>query len=331
MRRARLAPLLALTLGAAGARAQTPPSAPSAPSGSPGGDVSAAAAAFEEGQRAQLLQDFPRAAELFELADRSAPSPAALRSAIRNHQAAGHRARAASLALQACLRDAADPQSVALATEVLDALRPLLAGVHVRCAAPCTVSVDQRAVGASTAAEHTFFVEPGEHAVAASFGGALAPAQRCQVVAGAAADLAFEAPPAPPPPPPPAPPPSPPPAAGGGGGTDALPPPRPLPPWVFWVGAGATVAAAGVLVWSGLDTLAARDVYLVDPTEQRFNNGVIRETRTNALIGVVSVLGVGTILTGVLWTDWAGRRRARATPVVALEGGGAQVGVVGSF
>jgi tungstate transport system substrate-binding protein len=42
--------------------------------------------------------DYARAAELFELADRAAPSPAALRSALRNHQAAGRTARAASLA-----------------------------------------------------------------------------------------------------------------------------------------------------------------------------------------------------------------------------------------
>jgi hypothetical protein len=47
-------------------------------------DVQAASAAFAEAQRAQLRGDFPRAAELFEIADQAAPSPAALRSAIRN-------------------------------------------------------------------------------------------------------------------------------------------------------------------------------------------------------------------------------------------------------
>jgi hypothetical protein len=82
--------------------------------------VTAAAAAYQEAQQAQLVRDYARAAELFELADRAAPSPAALRSALRNHQAASHTARAASLALLARDRDAADAQSAQLAAAVLD-------------------------------------------------------------------------------------------------------------------------------------------------------------------------------------------------------------------
>ncbi|MBK6528272.1 MAG: hypothetical protein IPF99_01385 [Deltaproteobacteria bacterium] len=62
-------------------------------------DVNAAAAAFQEGQRLQLAREHARAAEFFEIADHAAPSPAALRSAIRSHQAAGHAVRAATLSL----------------------------------------------------------------------------------------------------------------------------------------------------------------------------------------------------------------------------------------
>lgn len=45
----------------------------------PAGDVAGAARAFEEGQRAQLRHDYDQAAELFELADRMAPSAAMIR------------------------------------------------------------------------------------------------------------------------------------------------------------------------------------------------------------------------------------------------------------
>src|SRR5260370_26192182 len=71
---------------------------------SPAEDVDGAARAFEEGQRAQLHRDYARAADLFELADRSAPNAAALRSAIRNFEAAGNAAHAATLAAPAIER-----------------------------------------------------------------------------------------------------------------------------------------------------------------------------------------------------------------------------------
>ncbi|MFK8002487.1 MAG: hypothetical protein AB8H86_23050, partial [Polyangiales bacterium] len=52
-------------------------------------DVQAAARAYEQGQLAQLQNDYARAARFFEIAHRAAPAAAAIRSAIRNHHAAG--------------------------------------------------------------------------------------------------------------------------------------------------------------------------------------------------------------------------------------------------
>lgn len=94
------------------------------------------------------------------------------------------------------------------------------------------------------------------------------------------------------------------------------------------MGAGATVALAAVLVWSGVDTLSARDAYLQNPTEAGYNDGVGRETRTNVLVGVTAGLGVATLVCATLLTDWSG---GRATPTVAALPGGAQVGWTGSF
>jgi hypothetical protein len=82
----RLSVTLAVFVAANTALAQTTP---------PEGDVTAATAVFHGEQRAQLTQDFHRMAEFFDLADRSAPSPAALRNAMRGHQSAGHSARSA--------------------------------------------------------------------------------------------------------------------------------------------------------------------------------------------------------------------------------------------
>ena len=64
-------------------------------------DLQAAAEAFQQGQRAQVRGDFAQAAEMFDLANHSAPSAAALRSAIRMHQSAGHHAAAATRAAHA--------------------------------------------------------------------------------------------------------------------------------------------------------------------------------------------------------------------------------------
>lgn len=309
---------LALVLCGATARAQS------------SGDVASAAAAFQEGQRAQLARDFARAGEMFELADRAAPSPAALRSAIRNHQAAAHRARAATLALRARARDAADPQSAQLAAEVLDALSPQLARVSLRCAPACAVLVDGGAV-AQVASEHELFVEPGARTLDATWAGRGARSSALDAVAGAQVTLSLDAPPeAPPPPPPPAraeptPPSLPPPAAPA-----PEPSRRPLPPAVFWSALGATVVCGAVLVWSGVDTLSARDAYVAAPTEAAYLDGVGRQTRTNALIATTATLAAATVVTA-LFTEWRGGRRAQAAVGVAPLAGGAMLGMLRTF
>jgi len=307
----------------------------------PAGDVSAAAAAFQEGQRLQLAREHARAAEFFEIADQASPSPAALRSAIRSHQAAGHATRAATLALRARDRDAADPQSAQLAAAVLAEAGPRLTRVHVTCSPACAVTVDRLAVGGAAQESHTFFVEPGARALETRWPGRGVRARALDCAAGQSVELSLDAPPpeapvapAPTPAVTPAPtpvlvvaPPAPPPVVRSAG--------RPLPPVVFWVGLAATAVSGGVLVWSGLDTLSARDAYVQRPSEAGYLDGAGRETRTDALIATTAALGVATAVAGALLTEWSGRGAERAglrvAPWFGRVDGGAGVGVVGSF
>lgn len=326
----RTALTLSLTLCLASTAALAQPAA---------GDVTAAAAAFQEGQRAQIAREYARAAEFFELADHAAPSPAALRSAIRNHQAAGHAARAATLALRARARDAADPQSAQLADAVIAELGPRLARVRLVCEPACTVAIDQLALDPQAATSHAFFVEPGSRALDVRWSGRAGRARTLDVAAGQQVELQLAAPPpeAPPPEPPPPAPVTPPVQAVTPPPPHQPPPPPPpsgLSPVVFWAGVGLTAVSAGLLVWSGVDTLSARDAYVAAPTEAGYNDGVGRETRTNILIGTTAALGVATAVVGVFATRWSTRRESlalRPTLHLGPQGSPCGVGVLGSF
>jgi hypothetical protein len=87
------------------------------------------------------------------------------------------------------------------------------------------------------------------------------------------------------------------------------PPPEPAPSplrskWTFIGAAAATAVAGGLALWSGLDTLSARDRYVADPTAERYHDGVSREKRTNWLIGGTAVLGAATLGLGLFVTRW---------------------------
>jgi hypothetical protein len=157
-------------------------------------------------------------------------------------------------------------------------------------------------------------VGAGQHTVEAKWPDRPIVTKRIETVVGAAQEVSFEAPPPsekpaapaaqPPPPAASAAPPAKstsatldvPPKASGGGWSPA----------VFWVGTGLTVVAGGLLTWSGLDTLKARDEFEDDPTQKGYDDGVKLERRTNILAGATAVLGVTTIAIGLFATDWGG-------------------------
>ena len=276
-------------------------------------DVASAQAAFAEAQKAQLRGDYSRAAELFELADQSAPSPAAVRSAIRNRETAGQDVRAATLALRALERYPDDKDTRELAQGTLDRLTPKLAKVRATCNEPCQLVVDGGLVSAQPVSSREFFITTGSHSVGAQWSGRPSVSKQVDGVAGSAQDVSFEAPPpsakpaepvaqpaAPPPPAPVAP------STSATLDTQSKPSGGGLSPAVFWIGTGLTVVAGGLLTWSGLDTLDAADEYNDSPSQKGYDDGVDLEKRTNILAGTTAVLGVTTIAIGLFATDWGG-------------------------
>jgi len=294
-------------------------------------DVAAAAQAYEAGQRAQLAGNHAEAARLFELAYDAAPSPQALRSAIRNRRLAGDDARAATLALQAILTYPADRDTRDLSQEVLDATQPHLTQLQVSCGEPCIVVVDGAVESANEQASWRFFVQPGAHTLVARYAAGSAAPQSLEAAAGGTQSVSFA-----------------PPAATTTTPVESEPPPpaidlRPadpapvqgdgLSPVLFWTSAAATAAMAGVTAWSVADTFSANRDYESNPTREGYVDGQDRRRRTFALVGVSGALAVTTVVVGVL-TDFGGSDSdddARATASVWASPAGGGVSVQGAF
>ncbi len=88
---------------------------------------------------------------------------------------------------------------------------------------------------------------------------------------------------------------------------------RRLPPAVTFVGAGLTAALVGVTIWSGLNTNKARDQYedysqmpraTARESKGLYEDGLKRQTRTNALAISAGVVGVATGVIAAFFTDW---------------------------
>ena len=282
--------------------------------------MAAASVAFAEAQRAQLRGDYSRAAELFEVAYQAAPSPAALRSAIRNRDMSGQTVRAATLALRALEKYPSDQETRQLAESVLANSTSRLARVRVRCNEPCLIVTDGGLVSDTPSESLEFFVSTGPHTLEAQWSGRPSVTRPIEGAPGAILTFDLAAPAeAPPPEAKPAEP-----AESVVLGGPVAPAPaadRPrssassgLPPAVFWVGTGLTVIAGGVLTWSGLDTLSKRDEYEKDPTRERYDAGLDLERRTNILAAVTGGLGISTLAIGLFATDWGGDASVSALP-----------------
>ena len=94
----------------------------------------------------------------------------------------------------------------------------------------------------------------------------------------------------------------------------------------FWLGVGATAAASGVTLWSGVDTSNKHQSFADDRCAQVGSSacttlaadGSSAQTRTNVLLGVTGALGVATVVV-LLFTHWG--------PSGASEDGRARVGL----
>jgi hypothetical protein len=275
------------------------------------GNVAAAARAFSLGQQAELAGDFRAASEHYELADRMVPSPEALRSAAKMRLKAGDEAIAATHA-EALARRYRDDRSQELAAGMLKGLRARLARVSMTCTAPCGAIVDGGAVGIDESREHIFYLEPGQHTVAADFGTAGSQEQGVTAEPGKAISVALAAPERPPVL-----------ALEERSAPRDAAPRRGLPLAWFVTSAAITVGVGAAALWSGLDVLQQNDAYERDPTRGKLEDGQRAERRTDILFGVTAAAAVATgiIAFNTRWSSPKPAERAASVGVAPVAGG----------
>ncbi len=296
--------------------------------------LKAAAEEFDAGRRAFKAQDWVTAAEHFENAMHDAPSPEAMRLAIRARKNARQDDRAATLAAVAVVRYPDDKATVALSKHTLQQLRNTLHKIDVTCKPACNLVVDGHITPWGEVESAVVFLAQGSHTVSAGWSGERNISNTIAAKLLGASDMLFEAPPLPPP-------------------RDAAPtaptaPPPPvatpksgLPPVVFYSLAGATAVAGGITLWSGLDMVAnpGKDQVRLDcagkdescPTYQE---ALSSQRRTNVLIGVTGGLAVGSAVVGLFFTRWGAQPAPRSgssiVPIVGVHNG-VSVGAAGRF
>ena len=286
-------------------------------------DVAGAANAFSRAQKADLSGDHDTAAELYELADSLAPTPEALRSAIRARKQAGQLGSAAAHAERLLHRYPDDKRSKDLAEATLEEAKRKLARIEVHCKPKgCGLVVDGSAGSSEVTERHVVFLDPGKHEVNAAFGPDRAVPKVAQVKAGDRTSFTFEAPA---------------PSTGprmtdSGGKTgvnvpaDAtadrgVKPQRGLSPWIFATGAVVTAGLGAVTVWSGLDVMSAHDAYRGHETPQAYQDGLDKERRTNLLVGATVTAGLTTIVLAY-FTRWGSGNSVGAAPRARVFAGG---------
>jgi hypothetical protein len=76
-----------------------------------------------------------------------------------------------------------------------------------------------------------------------------------------------------------------------------------LPPVVTYVLCGATIVAAGITTWSGIDVLSQKEQFDRTGADADLDDGLSRQRRTNIVLGVTVGLAVITGVTA-LFTQW---------------------------
>jgi hypothetical protein len=272
----------------------------------------AAAQKFKEGERAFKANDYRAAASAFEAAYAIAPHPDVLLNAIDARERAGENAAAAALC-DRLDRDFPTPKVKTETAAVLARLLPRVGRVDVALGEGAVdPALDGRRIEAGIS-----YVDPGDHVVTATVRGVYFE-RRLRIVAGARESVRVEEAPAQPAPP---------------------PPPKKdedaslLHPAVFFSAAGVTTLSGALLVWSGVDTNAARDAFDESPTREGLDEGRAKQVRTNVFVGTTIALGLGTAAIGIFATDWLELGGDEATPAAraALRVGPGALAIEGTF
>src|SRR5689334_21944357 len=250
-----------------------------------------AAEEFDAGRRAFKVKDFENSAVHFENADRDAPSPEALQSAMRARKEAGQMARAATLGAWGTVRYPSDKTFGDYARQVLTEADKTLHRAAISCQPDCTVIVDNKVMPFPESASSTVYLDPGPHSIVAGWPNNRHRNSDVNAVPGGNSKLVFNAASADK---------TPDTTAGphenGTTGTEPQVDRGPegekkggLPPLVFYVGLATTVVLGGVTTWSGIDTLNNPGTDAVDrcvaekgagQCQDLFDLGKAHETRT---------------------------------------------------
>jgi hypothetical protein len=254
------------------------------------GDRSAARH-FADGQKAFAAGDYPHAADEFEAAYRDKPHHAPLWNAARSWQRAGEDIRAANLYARYLREAPPDAPDRDQATSALRGLTGRMGRIEPHASGVEKLRLDGKAVDAPVV-----YVAPGEHVAEADDAGK--PVRKVvSVRAGEQVSVTL------------APAPKAEPLVGPPRGTEpseSSSSKKPLTPVVIVVGAALTAVAGGLSVASGLDTIAKRNAFPGDPTQDHLDAAFASQTRTNVLIGTTVGLGVVTAVLAVFFTDWSG-------------------------
>ncbi len=279
-------------------------------------EQAAAAKRFKEGERAYARHDYAAAAAAFEEAYAVAPHPDALLNAADARKKAGDLSTAAAHCVR-LLREHPEGKVAADARKRLAELRPKLTRLDVT--APD--GAEELRVDGEPAELGELYVDPGDHLLSVKVGGQKIE-RSVSAVAGARIAVRLEVPPQPKeeqaaaaPSPPPA----------------APKEEKPLHPAVFFTGLGLTAVAGGLLIWSGVDTQAARSDFDASPTREAYDDGLQKELRTNVLIGVTGGLGAITAVLGIFATEWGGGAAEPAGAAVSLQLSPTEAAVRGRF
>jgi hypothetical protein len=301
-----------------------------------------AAEAFDAGVDALKSNDYAAAAAHFEAADTAVPSPQALRQAIKARGQARQAGLAATLASEALDRYPGDEATAKVAHDTLEHLEPGLHKLRVACGSPCVPAVGGKAVHGEAARTWVVYLDPGRVAVSAALAdGTSADPASVDAEAGGSGEVKLgmggkET------------------AAGGPVDPGETPPadadePKPskwkrLPRGVFFGGAAVTVGLAATTIWSGIDTqnnpgaaAVAKECAGKGPSCPVFQQGLGKQNRTNALIGVTAGVAALTAVTGLFFTNWQGGKakpkdKSEAVlPFATVTSGGAVLGATGGF
>ncbi len=249
---------------------------------------------FDQGKAAYARGDYAASAEAFDRAHAARPHHSALWNAALAWQSGGEPVEAANrfaAYLETAPVDAPDRDT---ALSRLRVLSRKLGRLELHAEAVSDIRIDGRSVDAVTV-----YVSPGSHVITARSGSGRTVREVASVQAGALLSVVLT-----------------PPAGAAqpqtGGDESSEDRVRGVPPAAVYTGAAVTAALVGVTVWSGVDTLEARDRFDREPSGAALESGRDKQNRTNILFAVTVGVALLTGATALWLVDWGQEQAPRA-------------------